>query len=1650
MRVRLLAIVVLLHLVPFPLRAADSPARLELKKGDRIVIMGDTFAERAALFGHIEAIFQTRFPDLQLTFRNLGYSADTPAVHVADITKGDGEGNRESNRALNFGTMTKHLTDARADVVFLCFGMVDSFQGEAGLTAFTKSLQDLLKIHATARYNGKTPPRLVLVGPIAHERLGDQFPDPAEHNKSLKLYTDAMGKVAATSGLPFVDMFTPTRAVMETAAKTNKAKLTINGIHLTQIGYAAAAQHLAAALGFGVSGPLSAEPLRQAIVEQNQLWFYKWRAVNGEYVYGRRARPFGVVNFPGEMAELDKLVTKLDARIHELSKSPGQSPPSQTSQAAPTIAQVYGQKQGTIGGKFFPTAADPEEARKLFKLPDGYEINLYASEKDFPLHCPLALAWDVKGRLWVTTMPSYPQVLPGLPPDDKILILEDTKGAGKADKCTVFADKLYLPTGLEFGEGGVYVAQQPNMLFLKDNNGDDVADTREVILHGFGSGDSHHAMHAFVRSPEGALHFQEGVFHRTNTETPFGVLRQHDAGIYRFQPKSFKLETYVSYGFANPWGHVFDRWGYNFIADASGGANYNALPLTGHIDYPGQHPSMKVFTSVVRPTCGCELVSSRHFPPEAQGNFLVNNNIGFQGIKQHKVIEEGSGFTSKELEPLLSSSDRNFRPVDIKFGPDGALYVVDWFNPLIGHMQFSIRDPGRNHYHGRIWRITAKGRPLVTPAKIAGEPLPQLLDLLKVYEDRARYRVRAELRERPSAEVGAALKKWIGQLDENDTDYEHHLLEALWVYQGVGITEPDLLKRLLRAKDYRARTGATRALRNMRDSLPDALDLLQDQVNDVHPRVRLEAVIALSYFKDARAADIALQALKHPTDYYVDYGLKETMDTLAPYWRPHLAAGKAIAAGNPAGANYLLATVSNAELVKMPRTGPVLLALLARDGVLPQYREEALAGLSKINKTDTLTELFAAIQRIDKGEPGHSDHVLHDLAHLLTTRRPTELATLRPRLEKLAAGGRLALTRQVAYVALVAADGSIAKTWTLAGQSLHSLRDMVDAVPYIPDAKLRQDTYPYVKELLFKVPDALAPRTKSSQGTKGRFVRIDLPGAKRTLTLAEVQVLENGVNVAPQGKAKQSSTAHGGSAQRALDGNTDGAYSGGGQTHTNEGDKDPWWEVDLGSERTIEGIVVWNRTDDGLGKRLDGFKLSVLDAMRHPVYVQDKVPAPARNVRFTLEGDPAAALRLAAMNAITSIPGQETEVFAALSGFIQSGKDRDAAIRALRRLPRNKWPQTEVKPLVTSLVAYVAKVPAKERTEPAVLDALQLGNDLATLLPPAESKEIRSQLGELGVQVVLVRTVPHLMAYDRKTIYVEAGKPAVIVLENSDIMPHNLVIGAPGSLAEIGLASEKIANEPDAFARGFVPKSPKVLVASRMLQPREVDRIQFVAPKVPGEYVYICTFPGHWRVMNGSLRVVPRLADVPAHELNPVTEIAAATRPFVRNWTIDELTPDLIGLERGRSLAAGKNLFKVLSCLQCHKVGTEGGNVGPDLLETSKKIAALKMSKIDLLTEIIEPSKKIDPKFKVHTIITSKGAIHSGIIVHEDKKSLRLVTGPQEQPRDIPLADVDERSESTISLMPVGLLVTLTKEEILDLLAYIVAGGQESHPAFRP
>ena len=264
------------------------------------------------------------------------------------------------------------------------------------------------------------------------------------------------------------------------------------------------------------------------------------------------------------------------------------------------------------------------------------------------------------------------------------------------------------------------------------------------------------------------------------------------------------------------------------------------------------------------------------------------NVIGFQGIFRAKFTEEGSGLKGESVEDLIKGNNDmipNFRPIAVAIAPDGSLYFCDWAKELIGHMQHHIRDPNRDKTHGRIYRITYEGRPLLKPVLIDGQPVEALVAALATPEDDVRTRAKIELGKHDSAKVLAAVAKWTAALDKSDKEYEHHMTEALWVHQWHNVVNVDLLKRNLRSADHHARAAATRVLCYWRDRVPAPLDLLKVQVGDEHPRVRLEAVRALSFFNTSKAAEIALEVLdkeKDPKkpDYYIKYCLDETMKQL--------------------------------------------------------------------------------------------------------------------------------------------------------------------------------------------------------------------------------------------------------------------------------------------------------------------------------------------------------------------------------------------------------------------------------------------------------------------------------------------------------------------------------------------------------------------------------------------------------------------------------------------------------------------------------------------------------------------------------------------------------------------------------------------------
>jgi mRNA-degrading endonuclease YafQ of YafQ-DinJ toxin-antitoxin module len=329
---------------------------------------------------------------------------------------------------------------------------------------------------------------------------------------------------------------------------------------------------------------------------------------------------------------------------------------------------------------------------------------------------------------------------------------------------------------------------------------------------------------------------------------------------------------------------VFDRWGQNFVYDGTSAYPYHAAIISGHIDYPAkrrnQPPSPLLYHRRTRPCPGVEILSSAHFPDEYQEHLLVGNVIGFQGILRYRLDDKASSFAGVEEPYLIRSSDPNFRPTDIEVGPEGAIYFSDWQNPIIGHMQHHIRDPSRDNKHGRVYRISYPSRPYLERPQIAGQSIEALLELLKSPQQRVRYRTRIELSDRDSATVIAALRNWISNLDPSDPQYQHHLLEGLWLHQQHHHLNQQLLTQLLKSPDYRVRAAAVRVLGAWGNDLSEPLALLEEAIADSHPRVRLETVRACSFFQEQKALEIALRALDQPMDRYLQYTLTETVRQL--------------------------------------------------------------------------------------------------------------------------------------------------------------------------------------------------------------------------------------------------------------------------------------------------------------------------------------------------------------------------------------------------------------------------------------------------------------------------------------------------------------------------------------------------------------------------------------------------------------------------------------------------------------------------------------------------------------------------------------------------------------------------------------------------
>lgn len=571
---------------------------------------------------------------------------------------------------------------------------------------------------------------------------------------------------------------------------------------------------------------------------------------------------------------------------------------------------------------------DPELERKSFQVADGFEVSLYAS--DPMLAKPIQMNFDPQGRLWVAASEVYPQIEPGKVPTDKILVLEDRDGDGKADKTTVFADGLLIPTGVIPGDGGAYVANSTELAHFKDTDGDGKADSRRVLLTGFGTEDTHHIIHTFRWGVDGALYFNQSIYIHSHIETPDGVRRLGGGGIWRYEPGTERLDVFAK-GWVNPWGHRMDRDGQSFVTD---GAGFEGM----HHSPPGftfRHaPNAERFMVGMNPGspkhCGLDILSGDHIPEDWQGD-LISNDFRAHRVCRFKLVRSGSTYAARELPELIKTTHQAFRPIDVLQGPDGAIYVADWYNPIIQHGEVDFRDPRRDHTHGRIWRVTAKGRPLTPRPDLAVRndgDIARLLGLLASPDDWTRNQARRVLQEQGPDRVLPARGELVAKLraDSDDAKAGHHLLELLWLSQGLGRTDWELAGLLAESKSGGGiRSAAIRILGEKPGDPEGVLKALAAGIADEDPMVRVEAIRALARIPSAKAAEAALGALDRPVDTYTEYALWLTLNETKPAWLPALRDGKFNAGGKPEHTLFALKAIAS------PEVGPELRKLLARD-----------------------------------------------------------------------------------------------------------------------------------------------------------------------------------------------------------------------------------------------------------------------------------------------------------------------------------------------------------------------------------------------------------------------------------------------------------------------------------------------------------------------------------------------------------------------------------------------------------------------------------------------------------------------------------------------------------------------------------------------
>lgn len=843
----------------------------ELKPNDVIALTGGSNMERTRFNGYLQTQLIASKPELKIKVRNFGWEGDT----VFEQWRDGGQTEKldpkraaaEKRIQAETGTDSwrqqrdwrQQLKEVGATVVIAQFGQMESLNGVEKLPQFIEAYERLIAEFAD---EGR---RVVLVAPVPFEWVVAQ-----NRAESLVAYTKGINDLAKKLKLTFIS-----NALAFPYSKMPSIQpLTNNGYQLNEEGHGNQAWSIVKGLGLKpLDNSPTTEPIRSAVLEFERLWFDYWRPMNWAFLTGDRTNvPYSKDwkdstkrIFPQEMEDFRPLLDQAEKNIW---------------------AAIEGKPVTPIGVRSSipvepPTAKpqSPEEELASFQIMDGFAVNLFASEADGIIK-PIQMRWDERGRLWVACAVSYPQIKPGEKANDYVLVCEDTDGDGKADKFHKFVEGLFMPAGLELGDGGLYVAQGTELLHFKDTDGDDKADTKRIVLGGFGTADSHQMINCINWGFGGELWFTQGHHIYSRVETPYGVETLNRAGVWRYRPRTGHLDPFFQWSSAgaNCWGVTTTEYGQAFHKSGANIGSWFTTPGMVRSDLAVNAQALNLCLAPIKQV-GQEFLHSSMFPKEMQGRIVIGGYYA-NLLEWHELKFENGMFSTTRLPNIIETKNNVFRPVEVRMGPDGGIYVADWYNPIIGHYQASYRHPDRDKEHGRIWRVTWKAGQVVKPVNLVKKSVPELLEQLDSKERWAWYQAKRLLIERDTKEVLAALETWTPK--QND----YRKLQALSLYEAHELPKRGLLKELLRNQDPRIRAYATRTLSTWaRDGhMPNVLTLLEAQIADDDALVRLEAIVAASYVNDAKAATIAARALDKEFNGYHLHALTKTLHVLNPLW----------------------------------------------------------------------------------------------------------------------------------------------------------------------------------------------------------------------------------------------------------------------------------------------------------------------------------------------------------------------------------------------------------------------------------------------------------------------------------------------------------------------------------------------------------------------------------------------------------------------------------------------------------------------------------------------------------------------------------------------------------------------------------------------